>query len=185
MKTNRIIKNMTVLLLGAVVSLSGRSVFAATRKMSQNEMAGKAYFEGSKSFQNGGPACISCHSVKIQAVAHGGLFAKDLTDVYSRMGEGIGAWLSAPSFPAMAASYQGHSLTEKERAGLTAFLKFTNDAKSNKATADNSQIYMLLAGIGGLAGILILISLLWYKRKRSMVKQAIFDRQSRAWDARH
>ncbi|MFN5416823.1 MAG: hypothetical protein ACK5B9_07170 [Flavobacteriia bacterium] len=154
------------------------------RSMTSSEKVGKNYFEGSLSFKNGGPACISCHSVNNENVMSGGLLAKDLTDVYSRMNEGISAWLMAPSFPAMATSYKNNPLTEKERIQLTAFFKYTNEVKSSQKTTKGYEL-MLSAGVGGLVVILILVSLIWFKRKKKMVKEDIFKRQTKAWDAKH
>ena len=186
MEKKRLIKGIGVVLLGSIISFTCLGTYAlSSRQMTTDELAGKKYFEGSARFQNGGPSCISCHSVKNEQVAKGGLLAKDLTDVYSRMGEGISAWLSAPSFPPMAASYQNHPLSENERTKLTAFLKYTDDVKVTQKHVDSGSLMMLFAGLGGLAGILILISLIWFKQKRKMVKQEIFDRQSKAWDAKH
>ena len=42
-----------------------------------------------------------------------------------------------------------------------------------------------VGGLGGLVVILVLVSLLWMKRKRQMVKKDIFARQGGAWDAKH
>lgn len=143
---------------------------------------GKMYFEGSKRFINGGPACITCHNVNHTSMIPGGVLAKDLTDVYARMGEGITGWLSAPPFPAMATSYQNHALTENERLSLTAFLKEVSELKAEPQSAIS---YFVTGGIGGLICILILINILWWKRKRKMVKKEIFARQKRAFDAKH
>lgn len=144
--------------------------------------SGRKYFEGSSPFLNGGPACISCHNVNHSNVMPGGVLAKDLSDVYERMGEGISAWLTAPPFPAMISSYQNHELTEQERLALTAFLK---EASEQKASPKSATSYFLYGGIGGFAIILIIINILWFKRKRHMVKKDIFLRQSKAWDAKH
>lgn len=154
------------------------------RPMTSSEKAGKSYFEGSMGFKNGGLACISCHSVNNEKVMIGGLLAKDLTDVYSRMNEGISAWLTAPSFPAMTISYKNNPLTETERMRLTSFLKYTDEVKSTQKQANGYQT-MLSAGLGGLAVILILVSLIWFNRKKKMVKEDIFKRQIKAWDAKH
>ncbi len=120
----------------------------------------------------------------------GGLFAKDLTDVYERLGEGITGWLGAPPFPAMASSYNNTPLTEEERMNLTAFFKYAYDSKDNQKAGfsfwifDKQQIKMAIYGIIGLVVILVLIHLLWGHRKKKMVKNEIFERQSKAWDAK-
>lgn len=185
MEKKKIIKKIGILLVGVVFGFSSLDAQAADRKLTEAEMIGKKYFEGSASFQNGGPSCISCHSVRNKSVATGGLLAKDLTDVYSRLNEGLTQWLAAPAFPAMAASYQNNPLTENERVKLTAFLKYTDEVKDVYKNVPNGQTPMVIAGVGGLFSILILIGIIWFKQKRKMVKQEIFDRQSKAWDAKH
>lgn len=146
---------------------------------------GQQYFEGSKRFSKGGPACITCHNVNYEGVMPGGVLAKDLTDVYDRMGEGITGWLVAPPFAPMEVSYRDHQLTEKERMALTAFFKEVGANKSNVDSTSTANMYFITAAIVGLGVILILINVLWWKRKRQMVKKDIFARQSRAWDAKH
>lgn len=146
--------------------------------------AGRQYFEGSKGFLNGGPACITCHNVTNDDLIPGGLLAKDLTDVYDRMGEGITVWLDAPPFPAMISSYQNNPMTEMERTSLTAFLKHANEVKDSQKVSSGTSLF-LIGGISGLIGILVLISLLWMKRKKQMVKKDIFARQNSSWDAKH
>ncbi|HRO07335.1 MAG TPA: hypothetical protein PK047_00600 [Saprospiraceae bacterium] len=156
---------------------------AKDRTLTYNEITGKELFEGVKRFENSGPSCISCHSVDNNQAVLGGLLAKNLTDVYSRMGEGISSWLSAPPFPAMASSYQNNPLTDKERAQIQAYLKYVNEVKEyNKP--EKGFDYMLLAGVVGMLIFLILINFTWFIRKRTMVKQAIFDRQVKASDAK-
>ena len=185
MEKERLLKGIKLVILGSVISLSTMSTFAASsRAMQLEESAGIKYFEGSSSFLNGGPACISCHNVKNDQLMTGGLLAKDLTDVYTRLGEGIAVWLSAPPFPAMAASYQNHPLTENERGKLSAFLKYANEVKGSQ-TAKTGYSTMLIGGLSGLAGLLIIINFMYMNRKKKMVKKDIFDRQHSAWDAKH
>ncbi len=184
MERKGLLKKIGLVLVGSMISLTSVNVFASARLMQPEELAGKKYFEGSSGFVNGGPSCISCHSVKNQDVATGGLLAKDLTDVYTRLGDGLSAWLAAPSFPAMAASYQNNALTENERGKLQAFLKYANEVKDSQK-ANNGYNTMLIGGLSGLVLILVMISLLWVNRKKKMVKKDIFDRQHSAWDAKH
>ena len=184
MKKNRFLNGIGLILIGSMISLASLNAFGAQRSMTPEEVEGQKYFEGKNGFANGGPSCISCHSVTNSPVATGGLLAKDLTDVYTRLGDGISAWLSAPSFPAMAASYQNNPLTEKERNKLQAFLKYANDVKGNQV-ADKGYDMMLMSGGAGLLGILLLINIIWFKRKKKMVKKEIFERQASAWDAKH
>lgn len=145
---------------------------------------GLALYSGSKRFVNGGPSCITCHNVTNDKLIPGGLLAKDLTNVYERMGHaGITGIISSPPFPAMANSYGEKPLTEEEVHQLAAFFKEANDVAATQK-ADNGYSSVIGAGIIGLAVILILISILWSRRKKQMVKQQIFDRQLRGNDSK-
>lgn len=185
MRRKGIIKGIGLVLMGSLISLNNSIARAETssRAMNQEEIAGKKYFEGSNKFMNNGPSCISCHSVKNNQLISGGLFAKDLTDVYSRLGEGLSAWLAAPPFPAMASSYQNHPLTENERGKLQAFFKYANEVQATQKAKPGYDM-MLIGGGAGLVIMLLVINFMWFKRKKKMVKREIFDRQSKAWDAK-
>ncbi|MCB9223162.1 MAG: cytochrome c [Crocinitomicaceae bacterium] len=149
-----------------------------------NAENGKALFQGGTRFKEGGPACVVCHNVNAEGVIPGGLFAKDLTDVYERLGDGLIGWLMAPPFPAMASSYSNNPLSEQERMDLTAFFRETYENKPSEAIADKGVELFYFGGGFGLLVILGLIQILWMKRKRRMTKQAIFNRQRKAWDAK-
>lgn len=144
-------------------------------------LAGLHLFEGSKSLENGGVSCISCHNVQHRDLIAGGLLAKDLTKVYERMGgAGLNGILSAPPFPAMASSYQNHPLTEKEIFQLSAFF---NDAAVNNVYQPQ-RVYndhLLIYG-GGVAFLIIasIILLTYIERKRKCVKEDIYKRQIKA-----
>jgi mono/diheme cytochrome c family protein len=139
---------------------------------------GKKYFTGEKSFFNGGPTCISCHDVNADGVV-GGYLAKDLTDVYTRLGEaGIMAMITNAPFPAMNAAYKNNPVTAPEQKNLAAFLK---SVSANQPENRSSSVITFLAfGFGGFFGLLILIMLIWNKRKKHSVKEQIFARQIRS-----
>src|SRR5690554_6083523 len=145
---------------------------------------GKLLFEGSQRLKNGGPSCISCHSVNANDVIPGGLYGIELTDAYQKYSVGLSAWLGNPNIPAMEASYQNNPLEEAEREELSKFLQYVME---NKDTQNASDGFLMLSvgGLGGLVIILILVSLLWMNRKRKMVKSEIFKRQSKAADAKY
>ena len=145
---------------------------------------GRAYFEGSKRFKKGGPACITCHNVSNDELIPGGLLAVDLTDIYPKYGAALSMWLENPDNAPMTTSYTKHAMTDMERASLAAFLEHANEVKDSQAK-NSGYSYMLLGGGIGLVIILLLISVLWMKRKKQMVKKDIFARQNRAWDAKH
>jgi mono/diheme cytochrome c family protein len=147
----------------------------------EDVLAGIMLFSGKHRLENGGPSCITCHNVQHGDLIAGGLLAKDLTKVYERLGAaGINGMLSAPPFPAMAASYKDNPLTEKEIFQLSAFF---NDAAVNtiyqpqRAYNDN----LLLYG-GGVAFIIIasIILVVFIESKRKCVKEDIYKRQIKA-----
>lgn len=139
---------------------------------------GKALFEGATRFVNSGPSCVSCHNVSSNGVIAGGLLAKDLTNVYARMGEaGIGGILSAPPFPAMTSSYGNNKLTEEEIVALAAFFsKVDADSKINPVS-NTGHLILLVGGGVGLALLLVVIYFSWNFRKKRSVKHEIFERQ--------
>lgn len=149
----------------------------------EDALAGQSLFEGSTSFVNGGPSCLSCHNVTNDALVPGGLLAKDLTNVFERMGHaGISGILSAPPFPAMANSYGNQPLTESEVFQLCAFFKKANEISSTQKI-NSGYSTMLFGGITGLIVLLVLILILWNNRKKESVKKAIFDRQIKGKDS--
>jgi len=144
---------------------------------SEDVEAGKLLFTGAKRFENAGPSCITCHNVTNDDVMVGGLLAKDLTDVYERLGDaGVSGIVSAPPFPAMVKSYGNNPLTEGEVMQLTAFFKHANEVGE---TQNKRSGFKMFAG-GGILGLVIilgLVSLLWNKRKKESTKKDIFSRQ--------
>lgn len=138
---------------------------------------GMHYFEGSVSLSNGGPACISCHNVDYFAVIPGGVLAKDLTTVHSRLGgdDGVKGILGAPPFPAMTTAYKTHPISDEEIAAITGFLSLVDKDKQHQTPQSNLDL--LQNGTIGLGIVLVLIFIIWNKKKREMVKQDIYDRQ--------
>ena len=199
MNHKKTLKRISLLFIGSILCLSPlRAEETVSTEdgvseeitLSQQAELGMAYFQGEERFKNGGPSCVTCHNVNNDGVIPGGLFAKDLTDVYERLGEGLTGWLGAPPFPAMATSYNNNPLTEEERTNLTAFFKYASETKDQQTATssflwfDGQQISMFIWGLVGLVCILGLIHLLWSNRKKKMVKEDIFLRQRRAKDAK-
>ncbi len=153
-----------------------------TTELTVDVQKGMDLFQGNKKFLNGGPACIACHNVNNENVYPGGLFAKDLTEISSTF-PGVGGWLMNPDRPAMKASYGDRQIQLEEGQSIEAFLNYTNVNKNSKSSMSGGA-YLLMGGAGGLFGILILITLIWRKKKTKMVKREIFDRQGRAVDAK-
>ena len=142
---------------------------------------GEQLFEGTLSFENGGPSCITCHNVDYEQMMQGGLLAKDLTDVYTRVGgmNGIGGVLSGLPFPAMKATYGNNPLTDIEITQLQAFLKDANDNRIYQHHGEKETMFLHF-GVIGFISILILIFFLWFNMKKGGVKDEIFNRQTKS-----
>lgn len=150
----------------------------ASNKATPEEIErGKNIFIGSLALANGGPACISCHNVNYAGVIPGGLLAKDLTTVYSRLGgdAGLLGMLGAPPFPAMAQAYKDRPITEQEIAAITAFFNKVDRDKPNQIVAKTNPL--LYGGFARAATLLVFIFVIWYRRKKYSVKKEIYDRQ--------
>ena len=167
---------------------SGVAVAAPTpppppKEASPAEIArGQNLFQGLERLKNGGPACNSCHHVKNDAVIGGGVLAKDLTTVFTRLGTpGINAILGTPPFPVMAAAYAEHPLTADESAALAGFLQDADKKNELQHPADYGM-RLVSYGAGGLVPLFGLFSIIWRKRKVSPVNEKVFDRQVKGGD---
>lgn len=152
--------------------------FLASIDTDENEAKGKALFDGSRNFKNGGAACISCHHVNTAGIVQGGLLAKDLTKTFSRIGgfAGIKGILSSPPYPAMKDAYAHATITEDESIQLQIFLMRAD----KKGEISQSSVFDLMKkGIIGVVVLLVLISLVWFKRKKRSVNYQIIQRQRR------
>ncbi len=96
---------------------------------------GRHLFQGTTRLVNGGPACNSCHNVTHTDVIGGGVLAKELTTVFTRLGgPGVRAIVGSSPFPVMQRAYQDRPLTEAEVGALVAFLEQA-DAEQSLAPA--------------------------------------------------
>jgi len=138
---------------------------------------GQDLFQGRVRFANGGPACNSCHEVTNDAVIGGGVLAKELTTVFSRLGgPGVRAILGSPPFPVMQRAFQDRPLTDEEVTALVGFLREA-DAEHAFHQPRDYGIRLFSAGVIGAVILLAFYSLLWRGRRKGPVNQAIFERQ--------
>lgn len=87
---------------------------------------GEDLFTGRVAFHNGGPACITCHSVS--GIPHGGTTGPDLTQVYTKYGAaGTAAAIRTLPFPMMVPIYHDHLLDTQEQADMVAFFRQASD----------------------------------------------------------
>ena len=138
---------------------------------------GQKYFQGIERFENKGPTCISCHHVKNDAVIGGGVLAKDLTTVFSRMsGSGVKAILGSPPFPVMEQAYKNYPLTEKEIHWLAVFLEDADKQHQFQKPRDYGM-RLLTSGVVGTILLFGLFAFFMRSRKKKSVYASIFERQ--------
>ncbi|MBI4495206.1 MAG: c-type cytochrome [Chloroflexi bacterium] len=140
---------------------NGREVLAQVAAVG-DPVQGKEYFSGIVPLANGGPPCMTCHSIAGLGALGGGAVGPDLTGAYAKYGGevALGALLENIGFPTMRPVFSTHPLTPAERAALIAFLK---DAPLQARSGD---ALLLLAGLGLLGGLAIagLFHVVWRKR---------------------
>jgi mono/diheme cytochrome c family protein len=132
---------------------------------------GQRLFTGERQLANGGPSCISCHSINTLQPLGGGTLAKDLTSAAEIYGSGLATVLDETPFPVMQDVFAGRSLTPQEVADLAAFL-----AQVDESSSDRSRLAFPLAGIVGTIFLLVLTGVLWRARLRGVRKPLIGGR---------
>lgn len=129
---------------------------------------GTAIFRGEQKLIQGGPACISCHTIGTLNGLGGGRLGPDLTLVYERLGgrKAVGAWLSAPGTTTMQSVFRRKALQDQEILPLLAV--FENASRNSQPADSSSQTDFLFAGFAGLCGALALMGWVWRDRFRSV-----------------
>jgi mono/diheme cytochrome c family protein len=157
---------------------SGDKESAAVKTASKEDIfLGQELFQGKIRFENRGPTCISCHHVKNDAVIGGGILARELTTVFTKMGgTGVRAILGKAPFPVMEAAYKDKALTDAEIFALVAFLQHADEQHIYQRPRDYGM-GLLISGVIGAFILFGFYSLLWLRRRKDSVNQKIYDRQ--------
>jgi mono/diheme cytochrome c family protein len=136
---------------------------------------GERLFTGLVHFRNGGPACISCHSIAGLPFPNGGTLGPDLTHAYKKLGPtGTQSAIQTLYFKVMTQIYSAHPLFPDEQADLMSYLQ---QAESRPQSGWDTQILLLAAVV--LAVIFVGITgFLWRDRVRS-VRRAMVERATR------
>lgn len=152
---------------GAKPRVAGVSI--SDRPFTANDvLAGTELFLGTRKLSQGGPACVSCHTLGTLGKFGGGRLGPDLTLVYERLGsrKAVGTWLSAPATPTMKSVFRQHPLQPEE---ILPLLSVFEDAQRRSQPADaTTQINFFLAGFLGVSGALVLLGWIWRGRIRSV-----------------
>jgi hypothetical protein len=158
---------LTRALLASAAVAQGPTISDAPLSSAQvgDAKAGEAFFTGRIRLANGGPPCISCHSVSGLAFPNGGTMGPDLTGVYSRFGpEGMAAALDTLFFVTMQPLYDTRPLTPIEQQNLAAFFKQT--AQNHPRPGITAEFGLI--SVAGCAGLFVLNGFIWKKRLRGV-----------------
>ena len=139
----------------------------------QDAVLGMALFTGEKRLANGGPPCISCHTMKGMTGLHGGRLGPDLTLVYERLQgrKGLGAWLGAPASPTMAPVFKTTAMNGDEIFALTAM--FEHETKNRGQDDQTALLNFFLLGLGGAVAGLVAFDRIWKKRLTGVRRQIV------------
>lgn len=142
---------------------------------------GKQLFTGQTRFSNGGPACISCHSLSDPHLpVSGGTFSVNITPFgvlqEAALKERI-IRVSLPHMTVMKKAFQAHPVTESESERIIAYMKYVNQLDANKVKSPLSASLFLWSGMTGVLLIYGLILLVWNRRKKHSVNRSIYERQ--------
>jgi len=117
-----------------------------------NPARGRDLFEGATRFDQGGAACVACHTAGEVGNLGGRGLGPDLTYTYSDLGgeAGLTGWLTNPPSPTMKPIFDDRPLTDDELADVVAFL-------AESATGDTTPGGIDRLSIAGLVGLLLLV----------------------------
>ncbi len=125
---------------------------------------GQALFAGSTHFQNGAPACTSCHTVAGVGALGGGAMGPDLTQVFNNYGDaGMASVLAAPPFPTMKPIFDNQPLTPEEQADLAAFLKTAAARQPTQATGQLGLLALVVFVV-----LMVLAQVVWRRRLQAV-----------------
>ena len=140
----------------------------------QDVQRGREIFLGIRRLTAGGPACVSCHSVKGIGVLAGGGLAPELSAVYERLSgrKGLATWLSAPATTTMQSVYENQPFdTEADILPLLAY--FADLAQDPPESSQASTLIFILLGLAGAAAALMIFDVLWKGRFRGVRKALV------------
>jgi hypothetical protein len=155
-------------------NLAGK--FTPATMASERDIArGRDLFLGLQPLKAGAAPCLSCHTVRgVGSAVAGGTLAKDLTNVFARLGdEGLDAALANPAFPLMNKVFAARPLDPAEVFALRAFLFQAN--RGGEPTRENSLSVSLIGSLGAL-GVLIALNAAWGRRLKGVRRPLIQER---------
>lgn len=134
---------------------------------------GKRIFLGQRALVNGGPACVSCHSLGSLGSFGGGNLGPDLTNELDRLGgrRGAAAWLTAPPTTTMQAVFSKHALEREEILPILAEIE--DASRENGPQSNVKRLQFSGFGLGGMLISLVVLQVAWRRRLGSVRRSVI------------
>lgn len=158
---------------------------AATRAATAADLAdGGDMYAGRRRLAQGGPACVSCHSLARTRGLGGGRLGPDLTAAGKRLGQvpGLTNWLSNPPTPVMRTLFRARPLTPDETFALAAAI---DDAGAYGASSARPRRAEFAAYAIALAcALLAAMAHVWRDRIRAVRRPLVDAASSRTGDGR-
>jgi mono/diheme cytochrome c family protein len=163
---------IAILAILPILSPAQQAPPATSQANQDSGRRGELLFTGATRFRNGGPACISCHTIAGTGFPSGGTLGPDLTHSYGKLGpSGTQTAMQTLFFPVMTPIYRPHSLFPDEQADLLAYLEH---AESRSQPEWATQIILLAAVL--LAGSFIALTGFLYRDRVKSVRRALVER---------
>jgi len=138
---------------------------------------GWQFFTGRARLQNGGTACISCHSIKGVGLFGGGTLGPDLTGVNIKYRDPeLISILQNPNFRTMSTVFGTHRLNDEEIVQLFALFqsaKFANPMPPNQAGITTLDPSFFVIGVASMLLVLALLNLAWRNRLRGVREELV------------
>ena len=136
---------------------------------------GAELFDGTKSFEKGGVACVACHNVKSDKVISGGNLAMDLSEMGGALSYTLSS-IDSMSSDVMKVAYKGKLPTAKEMADIDAFVM---EAMANPSEGFG-KYFVVFALILAVILFFLLAKFSGRKELKTSVNQELYDRQKKS-----
>ena len=172
----------SILMMIAEMTNKNEIFVPAGAKLSRNIVAfdvngGWQFFTGRARLQNGGAACISCHSIKGVGMFGGGTLGPDLTGVNIKYRDPeLISILQNPNFPTMSTVFGTHRLSDEEIVQLFALFqsaRLANPMPPNQAGITTLDPGFFVIGVASMLLVLALLNLAWRNRLRGVREELV------------